>query len=290
MAEVARRVSIVGAGQAGSALAHGFTRAGLEVVAVTSRTTARARALAAAVGTEATDLGSAAARSELLCICTPDRAIVEVVAALVDAGAGAHPRWCLHTSGALGPEVLEPLAVLGVETGVLHPVTPLVPPDDPATLAGKPMGFDAAGDAGWVEMLVVLLGGHPVSLAGVDRVLYHAACVMAANLVVGLAGAAERVLDTAGVDAVSAGEIVTSLLASSAVNVGARGPAGALTGPVRRGDAGTVARHIDALTAIDPRIRDGYRSVSAILLDLVEPGPARDRTAAVLGAPVGGLP
>lgn len=287
MAGVARRVSIVGAGQAGSALAHGFRRAGLDVVAVTSRTTASAVALAAAVGAEATDLAAAAEAAELLCICTPDRAVPEVVAALAASGAVGSGTWCLHTSGALGLDVLESLAGRGVEIGILHPVTPLVPAEAPATLAGKPMGFDAAGDTAWVEALARLLGGRPVSLVGVDRTLYHAACVVSANLVVGLGAAALRVFEAAGVDADSAQDLVRSLLTSTAANVGARGAAAALTGPVRRGDAGTVTRHLDALGEVDPRIRDSYRSVSALLLDLMEPGPERDASATALGVTAG---
>jgi len=275
-------IAIVGAGQAGSALAHGFTRNGLCVRIVTSRTAAAAEALAGAVGASAASL-DAAAGCDLVCICTPDHAVAEVVAALADRGAAQPGASFLHTSGALELDVLAALDAGGAATGILHPVTPLARPDDPATLDGKPMGFDAAGDTEWVEALVLRLGGRPVSLVGVDRALYHAGCVTAANLLVGLARAATEMFAAAGVDTDAAQDLMASLLTASARNVESRGVTAALTGPVRRGDAATVARHLAALDAVDPRLADTYRTVSAHLLDLMEPGPARSRAEAVLG-------
>ena len=282
MVGIPESVAIVGAGQAGSALAHGFRRAGLRVTTITSRTTEAAAALAAAVDADPGDL-EACTGAELVCICTPDHAVAEVAGALADLDA-AQPGACfLHTSGALDLEVLDPLSARGAAAGNLHPVAPLVPPEDPATLEGKPMGFDAAGDPGWVETLVRLLGGRPVSLVGVDRALYHAGCVTAANLVVGLAGAAAEMFSASGVDPASAHELVSSLLTASARNVATDGVAQALTGPVRRGDAATVARHLATLEGMDSGLAETYRVVSARLVDLMEPGAARDRSARVLG-------
>lgn len=281
MSALPGNVAIVGAGQAGAALAHGFKRGGLAVRTITARTTESAAALADEVDAEVGDL-AAAAGADLVCICTPDHAVAEVAGALADLDAAQPGAYFLHVSGALDLGVLEPLAARGAATGILHPVTPLVPPEDPTTLVGKPMGCDAAGDTGWVEALVRLLGGRPVSLVGVDRALYHAGCVTAANLVVGLAAAAARMFAASGIEQGSAHDLVASLLTASARNVADQGVAAALTGPVRRGDAATVARHLGALDRVDPRLADTYRVVSARLLDIMEPGVARARAAAAL--------
>lgn len=276
-------VAIVGAGQAGAALAHGFRRGGLRVRTVTSRTAESAAALADAVDADVSDLVGAAA-ADLVCICTPDHAVAEVAAALADLDAAQPGAGFVHCSGALDLDVLEPLAARGATTGVLHPVTPLVPPEDPATLAGKPIGCDAAGDTGWVETLARILGGRPVSLVGVDRALYHAGCVTAANLVVGLAVAAAEMFAASGIAPEATDGLVASLLTSSAQNVARVGAAAALTGPVRRGDAATVARHLGALHGVDAGLADTYRIVSVRLLDVMEPGAARTRSAAALDA------
>lgn len=275
-------VSIVGAGQAGTALAHGFHRGGMRVVAVASLTPASAEALAGAVDAKATDLAGIAAAGGLVCITTPDHAVPEVATSLADLGAAQPGTRFLHTSGALGLDALDPLATDGAEVGILHPVTPLTRPEDPATLAGKPFGYDAAGEPSWLIDLVEILGGTAVSLVGVDRALYHAACVTAANLVVGLAAMAERIFCVAGVTAPASEDLAGSLILSSAGNVAAEGPSAALTGPVRRGDAAVVSRHLAALGDVDARLAETYRLVSSHLLGLMEPGPARERAAAVL--------
>jgi len=278
-------VAIVGAGQAGSALAHGFRRGGMRVVAVTSRTPESAGALAAAVDATATDLAGIASADGLVCITTPDHAVAEVAAALADLGAAQPGTHFVHTSGALGLDVLEPLAEEGADVGILHPVTPLAQPEDPATLAGKPFGYDSDGEPSWLVDLIEVLGGRAVSLVGVDRALYHAACVTAANLVVGLAAMAERIFTVAGVTAPAAADLAGSLVSTSAGKVAAQGASGALTGPVRRGDAAVVARHLAALGQVDTQLAETYRLVSSHLLGIMEPGPARDRSAAALEHP-----
>ncbi|MCC7078152.1 MAG: DUF2520 domain-containing protein [Acidimicrobiia bacterium] len=279
-------VAIVGAGQAGAAIGHGLVRAGYSVVAVASRSAASAATLAATLHATPLSPEAAAAAATTVFVTPPDDVISRVVAEIAPCvGPGQE---VVHCSGVLGLDVLDPARARGAAVGILHPVTPLVPPDDPATLYAKPMGIETHGSDAWLRLLVQDLGGRAVSLRGVDRTLYHAGAVMSANLVVALSSAAERVLAAGGVKEADAHMIVESLLSATVRNVTRSGAAGALTGPVRRGDATVVRRHRVALAAIDPELAETYRLVSRRILDLMPLGEARAAADAALEVSDGG--
>jgi predicted short-subunit dehydrogenase-like oxidoreductase (DUF2520 family) len=99
------------------------------------------------------------------------------------------------------------------------------------------------------------LGGHPVVVADEHRAGYHAAACIASNHLVALLGQVERVGAAAGVPLAAYADLVRQTVDS----VASLGPAAALTGPVRRGDEATVARH---LAALDPSERPAYEAMA----------------------------
>lgn len=272
------RISLIGAGQAATALGHGLHRAGHPVTAVASARRESAAVLAAALGAEATDVTDAAASADVVVVAVPDAVIAPVAGELAAAGVLRGDMSVLHCSGARPLADLDAARAAGARVGVLHPVAPLVPPEDPATLAGKPFGVEAHGDDTWLRTLAAELGGRPVSLAGVDRDAYHAGCVLASNLVVALGAAAGSVLAASGMDDDDAGLVAAGLVAAAGTAVAARGVPGALTGPARRGDDAVLRAHRAALAAVDPELAELYRLVSRRILGLLPPGDARDRT------------
>lgn len=275
-----RAVAIIGAGQAGSAIAHGLRRAGHKIAAVASRAGESAASLAAEVDARPASPDECVASADLIFVTTSDDAIGEVVAGIAP---GLGPRHAVvHCSGVLGLDVLDPASLAGASVGILHPVTPLVPPEDPATLDGKPMGVESRGDEAWLLEVVADLGGRPVELAGVDRTLYHAGAVMGANLVVAMSATAEAVLVAAGVAEEDARTMVASLLISTARNVAGAGVKAALTGPVRRGDADVIRRHRESLATLDPELAETYRLVSRRILALIDDPRAKDASEAAL--------
>jgi len=285
--------TIVGAGQAGAALGHALLRAGIPVAAVASRTHSSAVRLATALQAQACSPVQAASSASLVFVTTPDDVLGAVVEEIAHAGGFRPGQFVLHCSGVLDLAVLAPAERSGARVGVLHPVTPLTPPDQADTLVGKPMGCEAGGEAGeenWVCVLARTLGGVPVSLAGVDRVLYHAAACMAANLVVAMCASAEDVFLAAGLDAAAAQALVGSLVTSSARNVTRKGPRASLTGPARRGDANVIAQHFAGLQQIDEELAHAYKAVTRRILSLLPEGDAgdaaRERLGAVLDAPL----
>ena len=144
---------------------------------------------------------------------------------------------------------------------------------------------------------MVEVGGEPVVLAEEARGLYHAALAHGANHLVILVAQAAQALAAAGV--ADPGRMLTPLLEaaldgalrsespSAADSTRGPGAVAALTGPVRRGDAGTVARHVEALTLLaaqqgTPDVPDTYRVLArsaaarALAAGLIGPAAARD--------------
>jgi predicted short-subunit dehydrogenase-like oxidoreductase (DUF2520 family) len=183
-------------------------------------------------------------------IAVPDRAIAEVGDRL--ASIGLPPSIpILHTSGSRSVDVLRPLAERGHSVGSAHPLAALADPVDGADrLAGATWGVEGDGAAaGLAERIVRACGGRALRIAPGGKPAYHAAAVFASNYAVALLGVAERLMEEAGVDAEEARPALAALAAGAVENVAARGPAAALTGPVLRGDAETVALHLARLSA-----------------------------------------
>lgn len=217
-----RRVRIIGPGRAGRSLHLALTRAGWAVEDLLGRDD---------------DPKAAADGVDLVVLATPD-ATVPVVADRIEPRAGVV---VAHLSGSLGLAPLQAHA----ERAVVHPLVALPDPDRGAErLVGAWYGIATEGHPMAMEV-VSALGGRAVDIAERDWVRYHAAAVIASNHLVALLGQVERV----------AGEISAPLEAyldlarGSLEDVAAVGPAAALTGPVRRGDHDTVARHVAALGA-----------------------------------------
>src|SRR5580692_11302993 len=237
-------VGIVGVGRAGTALGRALRRAGhsvLAVSAVSDSSVARARAnFPEAVIAEPADVVRAA---DLVLLTVPDDVLPDLIAGLVATGAPVAGRMLAHASGRYGVAVLEPATRAGALPLALHPVMTLTGRDeDVDRLKGLCFGVtapDVLRPA--AEALVIEMGGEPVFIAEADRALYHAAIAFAA---INLVTAASDLLAGAGV--AEPARMLGPLLTASLDNALRFGDAG-LTGPVARGDAGTVAAHMAAL-------------------------------------------
>ena len=203
--------------------------------------------------------------SDVVFITVPDGAIGGV-AAVVDWRPG---QAVVHCSGARGLEVLTVPEQAGALVGCLHPLQsfPAAEPDL-TRFEGITCGIDAASPLDAIlEAIAGDLGARTVRLTGVDRSLYHAAAVLISNDAIALTAAATRAWTLAGLPEAAAREALAPLLLGAAGNIAAHPLIEALTGPVARGDVGTVERHLDAL-ARDPALRTLYRALGAELLRL----------------------
>jgi predicted short-subunit dehydrogenase-like oxidoreductase (DUF2520 family) len=256
------RVGVVGAGRVGAVLGAALAAAGHDVVAAAGLSTASAeRAARLLPGVPLLHTDEVVAASDLVVLAVPDDTLPGLVAGLAETGVWRPGQMTFHTSGAHGLAVLAPAQLAGVLPLALHPAMTFTgAPEDVDRLAGAPFGVTSRPEHRAVaETLVLEMGGEPFYVAEEDRGLYHAALVTGANHLVTLVAEAADLLRTAGVD--SPARVLAPLLTAALDNGLRRGDRG-LTGPVSRGDVGTVANHLETLTERAPQSVAAYAAMA----------------------------
>lgn len=259
-------VAVLGPGRVGTALALALPSPAYEVVAVAGRGRAavdgfRSRFPAA----EALPAVAAARRAELVLVTVPDDELVGVVRRVAAGdGVAEGSRW-VHTAGAYGHDVLRPARLAGAAVAACHPAQTFADPDAGArALPGTAWAVTAdEADLGWARVLVTDLRGSPVTVRAEDRTLYHAGVAVGANGTSSVVTLARDLLLGAGVADPSA--FLGPLARTAAAGAADRGAA-ALTGPVRRGDVGTVDRHLAELGAVLPEAVEAYVALARLAL------------------------
>lgn len=265
-----RRVAVIGPGRVGTLLSVSLARAGWRPVAVAGGTAeARDRVASLVAGCRPhVSPASAAVEADLIVLATPDGAIEAVVTELARADAiGEHQR-LVHVAGSTGLAPLRRAGLTGAGIAACHPAM-TVPQGatDPDLLVGVAWAVTAsAGDRTWARDLVTDLGGDPHDVADDVRSLYHAGLAVGSNAAAAAVVVARQLLLAARVE--DPGRFLAPLVHRSVDNVLAAG-ASALTGPVVRGDTGTVAGHLAALETDVPELRDAYRELTRVLLGRV---------------------
>ncbi len=282
-------VGIVGAGAVGLALGVALDRAGWPVGAVASRDAARRERFRAHVGSargfaEATALVDDV---ELVILAVPDDVVAPLAASLrLYAGQAI-----VHTSGLLGAEVLYPALGAGSQAGAFHPLVAFADLDRAlASLAGATIAIEGDDDlVAHLADMAAAIGGVAVRLAPGSKAAYHAAAVLAAGGVTALLDTIREIAAVMGLDEHGTLQVYVPLLEQTVANARALGIAGALTGPVTRGDAGTIEAHLAALASGAPGALPVYRALVARSIPLanargVLSPEAADRLAAALAA------
>lgn len=275
-------VGVVGAGRVGSVLGAALLRAGHRVVAASAVSAAsRRRAkrwLPGARLVAPDELLSAAGGLVLLTV--PDDALPGLVGGLAGSGRLQRGTMVAHVSGRYGVSVLEPLTAAGALPLALHPMMAFTSPrTDLARLSGATFGVTAPSVLRpAAEALVIEMGGEPVFVREEDRALYHAALAWGSNYLVTVVDGCLQLLRQVGVDAPA--RAVAPLLGAALDNA-LRSGAEALTGPVARGDAGTVAAQLAALRAAAPELVDAYLALARLTADRALAAHRLDASAAV---------
>ena len=255
-------VGTIGAGRVGAVLTAALARAGHHpkaVAAVSQASRRRAEALVPEAAVLPPDEVGAVA--DLLLLCVPDDVLAELVSGLAAAHAVRPGTLVAHTSGAHGFRVLDPLLATGALPLALHPVMTFTGTEvDLQRLAGACFGVTAPTELRLAaEALVIEMGAEPVWIDEDLRPLYHAALAMGANHIVTLVNQAAELLRASGVEHPS--RMLGPLLGAALDNALRFGDA-AMTGPVARGDSGTVRAHLDVLD--DPPTRTAYVALSRL--------------------------
>lgn len=252
------RIGFVGAGRAGTALGVAFSRAGWPVAMVASRDPGRrARFTSLVPGSRAVeDARQLLEDADLLFLTVPDDAVGEVASTLrLYAGQSI-----VHTSGALPASALDPARAAGTTAASFHPLVAFADVERSVeSLHGATIALE--GDEPLLELLGRLatdIGGDPVRLPPGGKPAYHAAAVLAAGGFIGLLDAIAELGRGIGLDERDALAIYAPLIRQSLGNAEAMGIAPALTGPLVRGDVGTVRGHLDALRRLAPGALELY--------------------------------
>jgi predicted short-subunit dehydrogenase-like oxidoreductase (DUF2520 family) len=207
-------------------------------------------------------------------LTVPDGAVSDVAARLAATGAAIPGTVAfVHVSGALELGALAPLRGRH-PVGSFHPLRSFPEPGPPEAFRGIIVAVDASKDSllRALNRLARDLGAKPRRVDDSRRALYHAAAVIASNYVVALLGEAISLLAESGWTEKEAAEGLIPLAEGALANVLRRGPTAALTGPIRRGDAETVRRHLAALGEgrRGPRRADLYRMLGQVALEIAQ--------------------
>ncbi|MFB8393065.1 MULTISPECIES: Rossmann-like and DUF2520 domain-containing protein [Streptomyces] len=260
-------VGVVGAGRVGPALAVALQQAGHRPVAVSGVSDASVRRAARMLpDVPLVPPAQVLELADLVLLTVPDDALPSLVEGLAETGAVRPGQLLVHTSGRYGTAVLDPARRAGALPLALHPAMTFTGTEvDVQRLAGCSFGVTAPDELRLAaEALVIEMGGEPEWIAEENRALYHAALALGANHLVTLVAQSLELLRTAGV--AHPDRMLGPLLGAALDNALRSGDA-ALTGPVARGDAGTVAAHISQLRRHAPGTVAGYLAMARTTAD-----------------------
>ena len=263
------RIGVIGAGRVGAVLAAGFAYAGHEIVAVAGESSAsRTRAAELLPGVPLRKPTAVARAADVLLLTVPDDMLANLVTVLADSGAIRAGQIVIHTSGRHGLAVLEPARAAGARTLAFHPALTFTGTAvDLARLPDCVVGLTAGDDLReFAEGLVADLGARPMWVEERARTLYHAALAHGSNHLVTLVTEAMEILSAAG--ATDPAGTLRPLLTAALENALENGDA-ALTGPMVRGDAGTISAHLAELEQHAPQAVSSYVALAKATLSRV---------------------
>ncbi len=270
-------IGFIGAGKVGFSMGKYLTERGMTVTGYYSRSPQSANEAAGFTGTKMyTDIGRLVTDSDTVFLTVPDGAIAEVWDEV-----RKYPiqgKIIIHCSGSLSSEVF---SEIGACQAFGYSIHPLLAVNDRYTSYEKLSAafFTVEGNEKHLRFLKGLFegfGNHVEVIDASDKILYHAAAAVASNLCVGLVAMSEEMLVHCGFTPEHAHEALSPLIMGNMINIVEYGCKAALTGPVERNDAGTVAEH---LKVIDGDEAEVYRLLSAEIVKIAEGKyPERDYT------------
>jgi len=255
------KIGFIGAGTVGTALAARLAGRGYSVVAVSSLSRASAQKMAQATGgcRVFDDNQAVADNAELIFITTPDGAIASVVSKV----SWRPGQSVVHCSGADSTDILQPAKEAGAKVGAFHPLQTFASPRQAIeNIPGSTFALEAEEPLlSTLKDMAAALEGQWVELKASDKVLYHAAAVLACNYMVTLVKLATDLWQTFDVPQQKATKALVPLLRGTLHNIETIGIPDCLTGPIARGDTGTINKHLDALQQTAPHLISTYREL-----------------------------
>jgi predicted short-subunit dehydrogenase-like oxidoreductase (DUF2520 family) len=272
-------LSFIGCGKVGKALGKRWAQAHVfNIGQILTRSTESAEAAVAFIGagTPITQM-TAFEPADAFFLAVPDDVIARLAQELAETKMIVKGALCWHASGAVPSSVLGPVQGQGAEIASVHPVKSFADPVLSAeSFPGTPCVIEGSTEA--CELLseaMRAIGGVPITLQMSNRAkaVYHAGTTLASNGLVALAEIALRCLEQAGLSREQGLKLLQPLMAGTVDNVIQLGTAGALTGPISRGEVGTIARHLAALDGTKEEVIQAYRLFGKLTIDVARQQP-----------------
>ena len=265
------KFAVIGTGMVGTAIGSLLKKAGYEITAMTDPSSAHLkRAQSYITGAACCRYPSqAAGLADCLLITTPDDSIASVCAEIVD-GSSVKGKKIFHLSGAGGLDLLAPATKAGAMVASIHPLQSFSSIDSAiSNIPGSYFGVTAvAGLKKFSSAIVRDLRGIPIYVTPEQKPLYHAAACMASNYLVSLMSVVESIYLSIGFSEKDARKAYLPLVYGSLKNLETQGCPNALTGPIARGDSGTVQKHIKAISCHLPQYASLYANMGMIAVKL----------------------
>lgn len=267
------KIGIIGAGRVGCALALGMKSKGYTIAGICSRNTATLEFLRESLKYEfATEIPEVVGEADTIFITVPDSYIEETAQKIAyKAGQeGISGKTFFHCSGSLTSEVLKPLILNGGYAASMHPVQTFADFNNGwKGLDGIYFGFEGCKEAeGIAKSISNDFNGRLLIMKLEAKPLYHAAACIISNYVAALAQISSELLNEIGLEPDEAYKVFAPLLKNTADNIAKLGPVQALTGPIARGDAGVVEKHLEAMAAMDAGYSQIYKTLGRATVGL----------------------
>jgi len=249
------KIAIVGTGKVGIAFAKALCEKGLHLAAVYNHHKDKAARCVEICENKTTYRPLEEFPSDLtfLFLAVPDDRISDVARQVAEKVPLSSQTIIAHFSGALGSDALSPLSAKTGHLVSFHPAQTFPGLEkDWQRFSGIYFGIE--GDEYSINKLVPIVNNFKsrfVIIPAEKKGLYHLGCVIASNYFVSLIDGALKVMATVGFSEQESMEIVKPLINSTYTNIQDNGPALAATGPIPRGDAGTVKQHLENLEKWD---------------------------------------
>ncbi len=255
------RLGFIGPGTVGSALARGLAAAGYPV-SLYGRNPERLRLVLDRIpgGRRAGSAQGLVDASDVVFLTVPDDAIRPTAESL----AWGSGKSAVHCSGASSLDPLDHAAGQGAAVGVFHPLQSFASAEQAErNLPGSAFGIEASSERllAALREMAAALGGTPLTVSG-DKAIYHASAVVASNYLVTLLDVASGLWKALGLSQEDGLRALLPLVRGTIENLETIGLPDALTGPIARGDVGTIERHLSALAEVAPDVLPLYKELA----------------------------
>ena len=264
------KFAIIGAGMVGTAIGYLLKKAGCEIVAIADKSAPSLRRAKSYTG------GKTYRRpqevlpdADCILITTPDDIILSVCTEIARSPS-IKGKYIFHMSGAGGLDLLKPAKKAGAIVCSIHPLQSFSSIDNAIqNIPSSYFGITADKQAKKVaESIVLALEGKPLYISPKHKRLYHAAACVASNYLVSLLNVVESIYQSIGISEKDARKAYLPLIYGSLKNIEVSGSIQALTGPIARGDSGTIQKHVDAINANLSQYASLYTSLGLVTVDL----------------------